>query len=87
VVSPRSDTARRFERTRGISPSCRGSSSDRIQGLFGLDATSGVEDEPLTRSREPRTEGAGVHVLLEDDGDEAEVVNPPRALGVWNRGG
>ena len=88
VVSPRSDTAAAIRENVRHLASCRGSSSDRIQGLFGLDATSGIEDEPLTDvARAAEEEGAGVYLLLEDDGDEADVVNRLERLGVWNRGG
>jgi len=59
-----------------------------MQGLFGLDGSSGIEDEPLNEfARAVEDEGAGVHVLLEDQGDEADVVNRLERLGVWNRSG
>ena len=88
LISPRSDTAAAIRENARHLASCRGSSSERIQGLFGLDATSGIEDEPLTRvARAAEDEGAGVHVLLEDDGDEADVVNRLERLGVWKGGG
>jgi cytosine/adenosine deaminase-related metal-dependent hydrolase len=88
AVSPRSDTAAAIRENARHLASCRGSSSDRIQGLFGLDATSGIEDELMTRfARAVEDEEAGVYVLLEDQGDEADVVSRLERLGVWNRGG
>jgi cytosine/adenosine deaminase-related metal-dependent hydrolase len=88
VVSPRSDTEAAIRENARHLASCRGSSSERIQGLFGLDATTGIEDEVLTQvARAAEDEGAGVHVLLEDGGDEADVVSRLERLGVWNRGG
>jgi len=88
VVSPRSDTAAAIRENARHLASCRGSSSDRMQGLFGLDGSSGIEDEPLNEfARAVEDEGAGVHVLLEDQGDEADVVNRLERLGVWNRSG
>ena len=88
VVSPRSDTAAAIRENARHLASCRGSSSERIQGLFGLDASSGVEDEPLREfAKAVGDEGAGVHVLLEDRGNEANVVNRLERLGVWKSGG
>ena len=88
MVSPRSDTAAAIRENARHLAICRGSSSERIQGLFGLDAGSGIEDEPLTEvARAAEDEGAGVYVRLEDDGHEADVVNRLERLGVWNRGG
>jgi len=88
VVSPRSDTAAAIRENARHLASCRGSSSDRMQGLFGLEGSSGIEDEPLTQfARAVEDEGAGVHVLLEEQGDKADVVNRLERLGVWNRGG
>ena len=88
VVSPRLDTAAAIRENARHLASCRGSSSDRMQGLFGLEGSSGIEDEPLTQfARAVEDEGAGVHVLLEEQGDKADVVNRLERLGVWNRGG
>jgi len=88
VVSPRTNTAAAIRENARHLASCRGSSSERMQGLFGLDATSGIEDELFTEvARAAEDEGAGVHVLLEDEGDEAAVVSRLERLGVWNRGG
>jgi cytosine/adenosine deaminase-related metal-dependent hydrolase len=88
VVSPRSDTAAAIRENARHLASCRGSSADRIQGLFGLDATSGIEAELMTQfARAVEDEGAGVYVLLEDQGDEADVVNRLERVGVWHRGG
>ncbi len=87
VVSPRSDTAAAIRENARHLASCRGSSSERMQGLFGLDATSGIEDAPLTElARAVVGEGAGVHVLLEDDGGKS-AVNRLERLGVWKGGG
>jgi cytosine/adenosine deaminase-related metal-dependent hydrolase len=87
VVSPRSSAAAIRENARHLA-SCRGSSSDRIQGLFGLDATSGTEDELLSAvSKAAEDEGAGVHVRLEDDGGDTDTVNRLERLGVWKGGG
>jgi cytosine/adenosine deaminase-related metal-dependent hydrolase len=88
VVSPRSDTTAAIRENARHLASCRGSSADRIQGLFGLDATSGIEAELMTQfARAVEDEGAGVYVLLEDQGDEADVVNRLERVGVWHRGG
>jgi cytosine/adenosine deaminase-related metal-dependent hydrolase len=88
VVSPRSDAATAIRENARHLASCRGSSSERFLGLFGLDATSGIEDELLTEvARAAEEQGAGVHVRLEDDGGEADVVNRLERLGAWSRGG
>lgn len=88
VVSSRSDTETSVRENARHLASCRGSSSERIQGLFGLDATSGIEDEALVRiAKAAEDEGAGVHVVLEDEGTESALVNRLDRAGVWNRGG
>ena len=88
LVSPRSETAAAIRENVRHLASCRVPGAERIQGLLGLDASSGIENEPLAQfARAVEEEGAGVHVLLEDDGDEADVVNRLERLGVWNHGG
>jgi cytosine/adenosine deaminase-related metal-dependent hydrolase len=88
VVSPRSDAAGAIRENARHLASCRGSSADRIQGLFGLDTTSGIEDELVTGvAKAAGDEGAAVHVRLEDDGGETDTVNRLDRLGVWKGGG
>ena len=88
VLSPRSDAVGAIRENARHLASCRGSSADRIQGLFGLDTTSGIEDELLTLvAKAAGDEGAGVHVRLEDDGGESDALNRLERLGLWKGGG
>ncbi len=65
--------------------SCRGSSSERLQGLFGIDVTSEVDGVALSKvAKAAEEEGARVHVTVEDD---PEVVREVARSGLWNRGG
>jgi cytosine/adenosine deaminase-related metal-dependent hydrolase len=86
VLSPRSVPAAAIRENARHHASCRG--SERIQGLFGFDAAPGIEDETLTRfAKAAEEEGAGTYVLLEDNGEEADVVNRLDRASVWSRGG
>ncbi len=88
VVAPPSDREAAIRENARHLASCRGSSSDRIQGLYGLDVTSGVEEELVAEvAKAAEDEGAGVHVRLEDDGPESDAVNRLQRLGVWKNGG
>ncbi len=86
VHSPRSVAAAAIRENARHHASCAG--SERIQGLFGLDASSGIEDETLQRfAKAAEDEGAGTYVLLEDGGDEADLVNRLDRASVWSRPG
>jgi cytosine/adenosine deaminase-related metal-dependent hydrolase len=88
LVSSRSDVESSVRENLRHLASCRGSSSERIQGLFGLDATSGIEDEVLKRVAEAaESEGAGFHAVLEDEGEDSVLGTRLERAGVWNRGG
>ncbi len=86
VCSPRSDAAAAIRENARHVASCRG--SERIQGLFGLDAASGIEKEALTRfAKAAEEEEAGSYVLLEDDAGEVDLVNRLARASLWSRGG
>jgi len=88
VISPGSDAAAAMRENARHLASCRGSSADRIQGLFGIDATTGMEDELLADvAKAALHSGAGAHVRLQDDGGESDAVNRLERLGVWRNGG
>jgi cytosine/adenosine deaminase-related metal-dependent hydrolase len=88
VVSSRSDVAAAIAENARHLAACGGSSSERIRGLFGLDVTSGIEEEALARIASAAEDaGEGVYVLLEDDSDGSDSVNRLERLGVWSRGG
>jgi cytosine/adenosine deaminase-related metal-dependent hydrolase len=85
VLSSRSDTEVSLRENARHVASCRGPSSERIQGLFGIDATSGVESEALSRvAKTAEDEGARVHVTLED---EPALSRELSRAGLWSRGG
>ena len=62
--------------------------SERLQGLFGLEASSGIEEDTLSRfARAAEDEGAPTYVVLEDEGEEANLVQGLDGASVWSRGG
>jgi cytosine/adenosine deaminase-related metal-dependent hydrolase len=88
VVSSRSDVEGALRVNARHVASCRGSSSERMQGLFGLDAGSDVEDAILARVAEAaENEGAGVYAFLEDEVAESTLATRLERAGVWKRGG
>jgi cytosine/adenosine deaminase-related metal-dependent hydrolase len=88
VVSSRSDTESAVRENARHVASCRGASPEWMQGLFGLDATSAIEDEVILRAAQAAADAAaGFHVIVEDRGEGTSLVQRLERAGVWNRGG
>jgi cytosine/adenosine deaminase-related metal-dependent hydrolase len=86
VVSSRSDTEAAVRENVRHFASCRGSSSERIQALFGLDASSAIDEDALARiAKAAEEEGAGFQVILEDSEDASSTMTRLEGAGVWNR--
>ena len=86
MLSPRSIAATALSENARHHASTRG--SERLQGLFGLEASSGIEEDTLSRfARAAEDEGAPTYVVLEDEGEEANLVQGLDGASVWSRGG
>jgi cytosine/adenosine deaminase-related metal-dependent hydrolase len=88
LVSPRSDADSSMGENARHLATCRGPSSERIQGMFGLDATSELDEALLRRFAEAAAaESAPCYVALEESRNDPTPAKRLVRAGIWSHGG